>query len=167
MRRSCLLYGVLMSGAGPHFPKFPYDIVRIHMLMIYSDIFEYNIVGDTKAALCYDAFILYQRLRMETSSQPDNTWIIKVFQICSLKNLKNSFHSIKLELRDSYGDNVPFKSVGVTRAMLMFRKLLIIIFRNKVVKNFLLIVIQRFSWILKTKGRGIRSISANNWEDSN
>ena len=47
------VYGmvVFMSGAGPHFPKFPYDIVRIHTLMIYSDIFECNIVGDTKAAL--------------------------------------------------------------------------------------------------------------------
>ena len=43
--------GVFMSGAGPHFPKFPYDIVRIHTLMLYSDIVEYNIVGDTKAAL--------------------------------------------------------------------------------------------------------------------
>ena len=43
--------GVFMSGAGPHFPKFPYDIVRIHTLMIYSDIVECNIVGDTKAAL--------------------------------------------------------------------------------------------------------------------
>ena len=42
--------GVFMSGAGPHFPKFPYDIVRKHTLMIYSDIVECNIVGDTKAA---------------------------------------------------------------------------------------------------------------------
>ena len=39
-----------MSVAGPHFPKFPYDIVRIHTLIIYSDIVEYNIVGDTEAA---------------------------------------------------------------------------------------------------------------------
>ena len=38
------------------------------------------------------------------------------------KILKNSFHSIKLELRDSYGEKVPFNSVGVTRAVLMFRK---------------------------------------------
>ena len=40
-----------MSGAGPHFPKFHFDIVRIHTLMRCSDIVEYNIVGDTKAAL--------------------------------------------------------------------------------------------------------------------
>ena len=39
--------GVFMSGAGPHFPKFPYDIVPIHTLMIYSDIVEYSIVGET------------------------------------------------------------------------------------------------------------------------
>ena len=43
--------GVFMSGAGPYFPKFPYDIVRIHTLMIYSDIVEDNIVVDTKSAL--------------------------------------------------------------------------------------------------------------------
>ena len=40
-----------MSGAGPYYPKFPFDIVRIHSLMIYSDIVEYNIVGDKKAVL--------------------------------------------------------------------------------------------------------------------
>ena len=68
-----------MSGAGPQIPKFPYDIVRIHTLMIYSDIVEYNIMGETKL-LFYDAFRLYQKLRMETSSQRDNTRIIKIFQ---------------------------------------------------------------------------------------
>ena len=44
-------FGVLMIGKGPHEPEFAYDIVRIHSLMIYSDIVEYNIVGDTKAPL--------------------------------------------------------------------------------------------------------------------
>ena len=38
------------------------------------------------------------------------------------KILKISYHSIKLELRHSYGEKVPFNSVGVTRAVLMFRK---------------------------------------------
>ena len=37
------------------------------------------------------------------------------------KVLKNSFHSIKLELRDPYGEKVSFNSVRVTRAVLMFR----------------------------------------------
>ena len=114
--------GVFMSGAGPLFPKFPYDIVRIHTLMIYSDIVEYNIVGDTKAAL----------LRcIPFISEIENGDIISTGQIFHYqkfpnlqfkKNLKNSFHSIELELRDSYGDKVPSNSVGVTRAVLMFRR---------------------------------------------
>ena len=40
-----------MSGKGPPKPKFAYGIVRIHTLMIYTDIVEYNTVGDTKAPL--------------------------------------------------------------------------------------------------------------------
>ena len=110
-----------MSGAGPHFPKFPYDIVRIHSLMIYSDTVEYKIVGDTKAGLLrYIPFI----------SNIKNGDIISTGQYMNYQNfpklqfkkiLKNSFHSIKLELRDSYGEKVPFISVGVTRAELMFR----------------------------------------------
>ena len=39
-------FGVLMKRKGPHEPEFAYDIVRIHSLMIYSDIVEYNTVGD-------------------------------------------------------------------------------------------------------------------------
>ena len=33
-------FGVLTIGEGPHEPAFAYDIVRIHSLMIYSDIVE-------------------------------------------------------------------------------------------------------------------------------
>ena len=44
-------FEVLMIGKGPHEPECAYDIVRIHSLMIYSDLVEYSIVGDTKAPL--------------------------------------------------------------------------------------------------------------------
>ena len=103
--------GVFMSGAGPHFPKFPCDTVRIHTLMIYSDIVEYNILGDTKAAL----------LRcIPFISKIKNGVIISTGQYMNYQNfpnqlfkkiLKNFFHSIKLELRHSYGNKVPFNSV--------------------------------------------------------
>ena len=46
-------FGVLMKRKGPHKPQFAYDIVRIHSLMIYSDLVEYSIVGDTKAPLLW------------------------------------------------------------------------------------------------------------------
>ena len=43
--------GVIMKERGPHYPQYSYDIMRIHSLMIYSDIIEYNIVSDTKTPL--------------------------------------------------------------------------------------------------------------------
>ena len=42
-------FGVMLRGKGPHKPKFAHDFVRIHSLIIYTDLIEYNIVGDTKA----------------------------------------------------------------------------------------------------------------------
>ena len=44
-------FGVLMKRKCPHEPQFAYDIVRIHSLMVYSDLVEYTTVGDTKAPL--------------------------------------------------------------------------------------------------------------------
>ena len=43
--------GILMRGKGPQEPTFAYDIDRIQSLMVYFDIVEYIIVGDTKASL--------------------------------------------------------------------------------------------------------------------
>ena len=40
--------GILMYGKSSHGPTFANDIVRIHSLMIYTDIVVYNIVRDTK-----------------------------------------------------------------------------------------------------------------------
>ena len=44
---------VIMTGKGPHYPQYSYDIIRIHSLMIYSHIIEYKIVGDTKTPLLH------------------------------------------------------------------------------------------------------------------
>ena len=44
-------FGVMLRGKGPHKPKFAYNIVRIHSVMIYTDLFEYNVVGDTNVPL--------------------------------------------------------------------------------------------------------------------
>ena len=40
-----------MYGKGSHEPIFAYDSVRIHSLLLYTDIVEYNNVGDTKTPL--------------------------------------------------------------------------------------------------------------------
>ena len=44
-------FGVRLRRKGPHKPGFPYDFVRIHPLMIYTDQIECNIVGDRNAPL--------------------------------------------------------------------------------------------------------------------
>ena len=88
--------------------------------MIYSDIVEYNIVGDTKAALlrCIPFISKLKNGNIISTGQYTNYQNFPKLQL--KKILKNSFHSIKLELRDSYGEKVPFNSVSATRAV-MFR----------------------------------------------
>ena len=58
-------FGVMLRGKGPHKPEFPYDIVRIHCLMIYTDLIEYNIVGDSKAPLLRP-LLLFRSSSLET-----------------------------------------------------------------------------------------------------
>ena len=115
-------FGVLMIGKGPHEPEFAYDIVRIHSLMIYSNLVECSIVGDTKAPLLrYFRFI--SKLKggdIITTGQYMNYQTFSNLQFRFL--LKNSFHSIHIDLRDTSGEKIPFVSVGITRLVLMFRK---------------------------------------------
>ena len=43
--------GVMLRGKGLHKPEFAFNIVRIHSLMIFTDLMEYNIVGYTMTPL--------------------------------------------------------------------------------------------------------------------
>ena len=114
--------GILMSGKGPREPTFAYDIVRIHSLNIYTDIVEYNIVGDTKAPLlrCFPFISKLKSGDIITTGQYMNYQTFSNLQFRRL--LKNSFHSIHIDLRDTSGEKIPFVSVGITRLVLMFRK---------------------------------------------
>ena len=116
-------FGVLMKGKGPHEPHFAYDIVRIHSLMIYSDLVEYNIVGDTKALLlrCFPFISKLKGGDIITTGQYMNYQTFSNLQFRPL--LKNCFHSIHIDLRDTSGEKIPFVSVGITRLVLMFRKM--------------------------------------------
>ena len=115
-------FGVMLRGKGPHKPKFAYDIVRIHSLKIYTDLIEYNIVGDTKAPLLrYFPFILKLKSGDNiTTGQYRNYQTFSNLQFRPL--LKNFFHSIHIDLRDTSGEKIPFVSVGIPRLVLMFRK---------------------------------------------
>ena len=115
-------FGVLMIREGPHEPEFAYDIVCIHSLMIYSDLVEYNIVGDPKAPLlrCFPFISKLKGGDIITTGQYTNYQTFNNLQFRPL--LKNSFHSIHIDLRDPTGEKFPFVSVGITRLVLMFRK---------------------------------------------
>ena len=115
-------FGVTLRGKGPHKPEFAYDIVRIHSLMIYTDVFEYNIVGDTKTPLlrCFPFVSKLKSGDIITTGQYMNYQTSSNLQFRPL--LKNSFHSIHIDLRDTSGEKIPFVSVGITCLVLMFRK---------------------------------------------
>ena len=90
--------------------------------MIYSDLVEYNIVGDTKAPLlrCFPFISKLKGGAIITTGQYMNYQTFSNLQFRPL--LKNSFHSIHIDLRDTSGEKIPFVSVGITRLILMFRK---------------------------------------------
>ena len=90
--------------------------------MIYSDLVEYSIVGDTKAPLlrCFPFISKLKGGDIITTGQYMNYQTFSNLQFRPL--LKNSFHSIHIVLRDTSGEKIPFVSVGITRLVLMFRK---------------------------------------------
>ena len=100
-------FGVLMKRKGPHEPQFAYDIVRIHSVMIYSDLVEYSIVGDTKAPLlrCFPFITKLKGGDIMTTGQYMNHRTFSNLQFRPL--LKNFFHSIHIDLRDTCGERNP------------------------------------------------------------
>ena len=114
--------GVMLRGKGPHKREFAYDVVRIHSLMIYTDLIVYNIVGDTKAPMlrCFPFISKLKSGDIITTGHYMNYQTFSNLQFRPL--LKNSFHSIHIDLRDTSGEKIRFVSVGITRFVLMFRK---------------------------------------------
>ena len=100
-------FGVLMKGRGPHEPGFDCDIVRIRSLMIYSDLVEYNILGDAKAPLlrCFPFVSKLKGGEIMTTGQYMNYQTFSNLQFRPL--FKNSFHSIHIDLRDTSGEKIP------------------------------------------------------------
>ena len=107
--------GKSLRGKGPHKPEFAYDIVRIHSLMIYTDLIEYNIVGDTKAPVlrCFPSKSKLKSGDIITTGQYMNYQTFSNLQFRPL--LKNFFQSIHIDLRDTSDEKIPFVSVGITR----------------------------------------------------
>ena len=99
----------------------PVDIQRIHTIMIYTDIIEHGIIGNAKAPILR-CFPFMPRIRNGDLEFSHNMNYRAFEQLQFRRVLKNSFHSIKIELRDSTGEKIPFAGVGITRLTLMFRR---------------------------------------------
>ena len=114
--------GKLMRGKEPLKPTFAYDIVRIHSLMIYTDIAECNIVGDTKTPLLR-CFPFISKLKAGDLVTTGHYMDYQTFSNLQFgRMLKHSFHSMHIDLRDTSGEKIPFVLMGITRLVLMFRK---------------------------------------------
>ena len=94
--------------------------MRIHSLMIYSDIIEYKIEGDTKTSLlrCIPFISKIKNGDILSTGKYINFQSFTNLQFEKLKK-----NSIKIELRDTTGKKIPFVSVGTTRVVLLFRKI--------------------------------------------
>ena len=90
--------------------------------MIYSDLVEYNFVGDTEAPLLR-RFPFISKLKGGDNIAFGQYMNYQTFSNLQFRLLlKNSIHSIHIDLRDKSGEKVPFVSVGITRFVLIFRK---------------------------------------------
>ena len=115
-------FGVMLRGKGPHKPEFAHDIIHRHSPMIYTDLIEYNIVGDTKAPLlrCFLFVSKFKAGDIITTGQYMNYQTFSNLQFRPL--LKSSFHSIHIDLRDRSSEKLHLVSVDITRLVLMSRK---------------------------------------------
>ena len=97
----------MLRRKGPHIPESADDIVRTHALLIYKDLIENNIVGDTKAPLLlYFPFFSELKARcIITTGQSMNYQTFSNLQIRPL--LKIFFQSIYIDLRDMSGKKYP------------------------------------------------------------
>ena len=115
-------FWVMLRGKGHQKPEFAYQIVRIHFLMIYTDLLEYKTVGDTKVQLlrCFHFILKLKAGDIITTGQYMDYQAFRNLQFRPL--LKNSFRSIHIDLRNTSNEKIPLESVGITRLVLMFRK---------------------------------------------
>ena len=106
--------GVMLRAKRPHKPEFAYDLVRIHSFMINTDLIKYNIVVDTKVPWlrCFPFISKLKSGDIITTAQYMNFQTFGNLQFRPL--LKNSFHSIHIDLRDTSGEKIPFVSVGIS-----------------------------------------------------
>ena len=91
--------------------------------MIYSYNIEYNIVGDKKTPFLRCVPFISKVKSGDIISTGQYMKYQSLTKLQFKKLLKIFFHSIKIKLRDSTDEQIPFVFVGITRVVLLFRKI--------------------------------------------
>ena len=103
----------MLGGKEPHKPDIAYYLVRIPSLMIYTDLIEYNLFGDTKTALLR-CFLFVSKLKAADILNTGQYMNYETFSNLQFRPLlKNSLHSIHIDLRDTSAEkNALYLSVS-------------------------------------------------------
>ena len=97
-------FEVLLRREGPHTPVFLFYIVRIHFLMIYTNMNKYNIVGDTNVSLFRCSFSI-SKLKSVDIIRTGQYMNYQTFSDLRFRQLlKYSFHSFHMDLRVTSGE---------------------------------------------------------------
>jgi len=103
---------------------YPSDIQRLHIMMVYTNIIEHQIIGDTVPPPPLLRVIpLTTKKKFFALSGMESSQISKVFtHPLQYKRVQvNTFHSITIDLYAENGLLIPFTGVGRTSLTLLFR----------------------------------------------
>ena len=105
-----------------YYGEFPADLCAgKHLIFIYTNIIEYQYVGDTKAPLLR-VIDSKQRLKNGSVCELEPTHRIVFTNLDYKKLLTNTIQSISIELRTETGQLVPFSGTGKVILTLQFKK---------------------------------------------
>jgi hypothetical protein len=98
------------------------DLQRLHTALVYTDIIEHQIIGDTLAPLLR-LIPITGKMKNNEMSNMESSQVSKTFNLpLQFKKVQvNSFHSIQLQMHGENGKLLPFVDAGRTSATLIFR----------------------------------------------
>ena len=105
-----------------YYGEFPVDLCSgKHLIFIYTNIIEYQYVGDTKAPLLR-VIDSKQRLKNGSVCELEPTHRIVFSNLDYKKHLSNTIQSISIKLRTKTGELVTFLGTGKVILTLQFKK---------------------------------------------
>ena len=97
------------------------DVQRIHTIYVYCDVVAYAIVGDTRAQML-TYFVVPNMIRRQSISKRPAILEKELFNPVFRPLISNYIQSIRLDLRDAYGQKIQFFNYGQCNATLKFIK---------------------------------------------